>query len=61
MTSFEKEEKKTMMLGEIRQNRWETDVDSDSTYNEVKRVYEEMLGELLDVEDSMFPNGRDED
>ena len=52
---------KAQMLEAIRENGWEcfTDVDSKSSYDEVKEAYDVMMDELSSDSD-MFPNGHDD-
>ena len=40
-------------------NCWETEINEDSTYKEVKEDYDEMIEELDAAGDNMFPNGWD--
>ena len=42
------------MLAKMDEAVWDTDLDENSSYEEVKNEYEEML-------EDMFPNGRDYD
>lgn len=52
--------RKQKMLAEMDKNGWEHDLDKNSSYEDVKEEYEEMMGEISDDSD-MFPNGRDYD
>ena len=46
---------------EMRNNNWETDVNENSSYEEIEEAYDEMLEEYDAAEDAMYPNGRDYD
>lgn len=48
------------MLAKMDEAVWDTDLDENSSYEEVKNEYEEMLEDRSDNSD-MFPNGRDYD
>ena len=48
------------MLAKMDEAVWSTDLDENSSYEEIKKEYEEMLEDRLDNSD-MFPNGRDYD
>lgn len=61
MFEYEREENKGIMLKEMRNNNWETDVDENSSYEEIEEAYDEMLEEYDAAEDAMYPNGRDYD
>lgn len=61
MLDFEKEENKRLMLEEMNNNNWETELDNDSSYEEVEEAYNEMKEEYEAAEDAMYPNGRDYD
>ena len=61
MFNYEKEENKKIMLEEMENNCWETDLDEKSSYKEIKEAYDEMIGEFESAEDAMYPNGRDYD
>lgn len=61
MFEYEKEENKEIMLKEMRNNNWETDVNENSSYEEIEEAYDEMLEEYDAAEDAMYPNGRDYD
>lgn len=61
MLKVEEEENKEIMLKEMERNHWETDVDMDSSYDEVEEAFNEMKDEYDAVEDAMYPNGRDYD
>lgn len=61
MFDFEKEENKKFMLKEMEDNCWETELDENSSYEEVEEEYNEMKDELEYAEDIMYPNGRDYD
>lgn len=61
MDEFEKEEEKLRMLELMERNGWETETDSDSSYEEVEKDFREMVDELDAAEDDMYPNGRDYD
>ena len=61
MINIEKEDNKRMMLEEMEHNNWETGVDVNSSYEEVKEAFYEMKDEYESAEDAMFPNGRDYD
>lgn len=61
MTKFEKEEEKRVMLRIIKDNCWDMDINENSSYDEVKEIYDEMTEEFDAVENDMFPNGRDYD
>lgn len=51
---------KQKMLAEMDKHGWGHDLDKNSSYEDVKEEYEEMMGEISDDSD-MFPNGRDYD
>ena len=48
------------MLAKMDEAVWGTDLDENSSYEEIKKEYEEMLEDRSDNSD-MFPNGRDYD
>lgn len=45
------------MLAKMDEAVWGTDLDENSSYEEIKKEYEEMLEDRSDNSD-MFPNGR---
>lgn len=51
---------KKEILAEMDGTVWGTDLDENSSYEEMKKEYEEMLEDRSDNSD-MFPNGRDYD
>ncbi len=61
MFEFEKEEDKMLMLEKMRENHWETETNEESSYEDVKVDFDEMIEELEAIEDDMYPNGRDYD
>ena len=48
------------MLAKMDGTVWGTDLDENSSYEEIKEEYEGMIEDRLDNSD-MFPNGRDYD
>ncbi len=61
MLEFEKEEDKMLMLEKMRKNHWETETNEESSYEDVKVDFDEMIEELEAIEADMYPNGRDYD
>lgn len=61
MFEFEKDEDKRLMLEKMRENCWETETNEDSSYEDVKADFDEMIEEFEAVENDMYPNGRDYD
>jgi len=61
MYMLEKEENKRIMLEEMKNNCWETELDESSSYEEIEEAYNEMQQEFEAIEDSMYQNGRDYD
>lgn len=51
---------KKEILAEMDGTVWGTDLDENSSYEEIEKEYEEMLEDRSDNSD-MFPNGRDYD
>ena len=51
---------KKEMLKEMDEKHWGHDLDENSSYEDVKEEYEEMIEEISDDSD-MFPNVRDYD
>lgn len=51
---------KKEMLEEMDESCWEHETDENSSYEEVKEEYDEMIEEFSD-DSYMFPNGRDYD
>lgn len=61
MLKIEREEQKTQMLEEMRERNWDSEVDENSSYSEVKAEYRNMHDAFDAAEDAMYPNGRDFD
>ncbi len=61
MNEFEKDEDKRLMLGKMREEGWETETNEESSYEDVKADFDEMIEEFDFIEYNMFPNGRDYD
>lgn len=61
MTKSEREEYKAQMLEEMREHNWDSEVDENSSYIDVKSEYRNMYDAFDAGEDAMFPNGRDYD
>lgn len=61
MLNINKAENKRIMLEEMKNNGWETDVDINSSYDKVEEAFNEMKNEYESAEDAMYPNGRDWD
>lgn len=59
MNEFEKDEDKRLMLEKMREKGWE--INEDSSYEDVKENFEEMMEEFDFIEYNMYPNGRDYD
>lgn len=51
---------KQEMLQEMDERAWRHEADKDSSYEDAKEEYDEMIEELSD-DFTMFPNGRDYD
>ena len=51
---------KQEMLEEMDENHWGHESDENSSYEEIKEEYDEMVDEFSD-DSVMFPNGRDYD
>jgi hypothetical protein len=52
---------KIEMLQEMENHNWDTELDKNSSYREVKEEFQNMIDEYDSAEDTMFPNGRDYD
>ncbi|WP_033166562.1 hypothetical protein [Clostridium sp. KNHs205] len=61
MDDFEKEEEKLRMLEAMDRNCWETETDKNSSYEEVKKNFKEMIEEYEAIDEEMYSNGRDYD
>ena len=61
MFEFEKDEDKRLMLEKMKENLWETDTNEESSYEDVKEDFDDMIRELEAIEDDLYPNGRDYD
>lgn len=61
MLNFKREEDKEFMLIALKDNNWETDVNEESPYEDVKRAFSEMIEEFEFIDYNMYPNGRDHD
>lgn len=49
------------MLEKMRKKGWETETNEDSSYEDVKADFDEMIEEFDFAEYNMYPNGRDYD
>lgn len=61
MLKIEREEQRTQMLKEMQERNWDSEVDENSSYSEVKAEYRNMYDAFDAAEDAMYPNGRDFD
>lgn len=61
MLNFKREDDKEFMLIALKDNNWETDVNEESPYEDVKKAFSEMIEEFEFIDYNMYPNGRDYD
>lgn len=61
MFEYEEPLSKEEMLQEIEENNWNDELNEESSYEEIKESYDEMIREYDDSYNPMYPNGRDYD
>lgn len=61
MNKFEKDEDKRLMLEAMKEHGWATEINENSSYDDVKEEFDVMLNEIDATEQDMYPNGRDYD
>lgn len=61
MLEFEIDEDKRLMIEKMRENHWETDTNEESSYEDVKVDFDDMIREFEAIENGLYPNGRDYD
>lgn len=61
MINNKREDDKRLMLVALEDNHWETDVNEESSYEDIKQAFSEMIEEFEFIDYNMYPNGRNFD